>query len=410
MTAPDDFDAKDFDLTVLQVIPALDAGGAERSTVEITRAIVDAGGRALVASAGGRLVRDVEAAGGEVVIMPVQSKNPLTMLANRDRLARLVRDRGVDIVHARSRAPAWSALAAARAEGAAFVATYHGAYRAQNPVKRFYNSAMARADLVIANSQFTADAITSAYSVDPGRLLVIPRGADMAWFDPAAVAPARVARLAEDWGLDRAGDGLIALLPGRITDWKGHLVAVEAIARMARADATGGLSGLGAGFQLIFAGDAQGRDALEASIGRAIDGAGLAGAIRLVGHCDDMPAAYAVADVVLAPSTRPEAFGRTAAEAGAMARTVIAADHGGARETVADGETGFLVAPNDAAALAGALARAAALGPQGRAEMGARARARIGDKFSLAAMCAATIAGYKELSATRYSQPARGAA
>jgi glycosyltransferase involved in cell wall biosynthesis len=402
--------APTFDKTVLQVIPALDAGGAERTTVEIARAIVDAGGRALVATSGGRLCDEVEAAGATVVRLPVASKNPLVIAANRSALVRLIAERRVDIIHARSRAPAWSALWAARATGIAFVATYHGAYRTDNPLKRFYNSAMARADLVIANSDFTAAAIRQVYGVGEDRLRIIPRGADLGRFNPQSVSEARVNALAAAWGVTRENRGLLFLLPGRLTEWKGHRVAIEAVARMARADATGGLSGLGAGFKLVFAGDSQGRDAYRASLRREIEDLGLGRVISMVGHCDDMPAAYCLADAVLSPSTRPEAFGRVAVEAGAMGKVAIAADHGGARETVIDGRTGFLVPPADAAALAAALLRVAALGGDGRAAMGAAARARTGEKFSTAAMGAATIEGYKDLSAKRVSRPARGAA
>ena len=387
-----------FDKTILQVIPAMDSGGAERTTLEMVRAIIAAGGRAIVATSGGRMVGALEQAGAHVSILPVQTKNPLTIVANASRLSGLIRETGADLIHARSRAPAWSALMAARRAGVPFVTTWHGAYRGGSPWKRFYNSAMARGDLVIANSAFTAESIRA--SNDPGdRLMIIHRGADTEEFNLRLISDERRAAILEKWGLG-AGEGPVLLLPARLTDWKGHGVAIEAMGRLEKA----GLAGVAKELRLIFAGDAQGRDGYAASIARGVEDLGLGRMIRLVGHCDDMPAAYAAADIVLSPSTRPEAFGRVAAEAGAMGRVVIAADHGGARETVVDGETGFLAAPGSAEALANAVVRAIELGPQGRAAMGAKAAARIAAKFSTAAMTAATIAAYKSLLDARTGQ------
>lgn len=380
-----------FDKTVLQVIPAMDAGGAERTTLEIARAVIAAGGRAIVATSGGRLVEELRRVGAVVTLLPVHSKNPLTIAANAGHLAKLIRAEGADLIHARSRAPAWSALMAARATGAPFVTTWHGAYRGGTPWKRLYNSAMARGDLVIANSDFTASSIRAAQ--DPGaRLVVIHRGADTDEFNPEQVSAGRRMAMLEKWGLG-SGKGAVLLLPARLTDWKGHGVAIEALRRLQPPGETGAEVDL----RLVFAGDAQGRDGYAETLARGVRETGQDRMIRMVGHCDDMPAAYAAADFVLSPSTRPEAFGRVAAEAGAMARVVIAADHGGARETIVDGETGFLIAPGSADALAAAISRAVALGPEGRAAMGAKARARIARHFSTAAMTAATLGAYRSL-------------
>ncbi len=387
-----------FEKTVLQIIPALDSGGAERTTVEMTKAIVGAGGKALVATSGGRLCAEVAEAGGRIFPMPVASKNPLTVIANRSRLISLVKAESVDIIHVRSRAPAWSALWAARATGVPLVATYHGAYEARSPLKRFYNSAMTRADLVIANSRFTAVAICR-FNGPGDRLIVIPRGADPERFNPEAIAPQRLADLRARWAVGENQGALTMLLPGRLTGWKGHQVAIEAMALLAPSSRTG----VAGDFQLIFVGDAQGRDGYAASLARRVDELGLHRMIRIVGHCDDMPAAYGLSDIVLSPSTRPEAFGRVAAEAGAMAKPVIASDHGGARETVVDGETGFLVLPASAPALAEAIANMAALGPEGRRAMGAKARAHIAASYSIAAMTAATLAAYETLLAKTIS-------
>ncbi len=380
-----------FDKTILQVIPMLDAGGAERTTLEMTRAIIAAGGRAIVATSGGRMTGAVEAAGGRVAMMPVQSKNPIEIAANASRLAALIRAERIDLIHARSRAPAWSALWAARQTGVPFVTTWHGAYRAGSPWKQFYNSAMARADLVIANSAFTAEAIRAVR--DPGaRLRIIHRGADVDEFNPERVSAQRIAAVAAKWALD-VPRPFVLLLPARLTDWKGHRVAIDSF-RFLTGD---GRSGAAGDLRLIFAGDAQGRDRYAAQLLRGVKDLGLERMIRFAGHCDDMPAAYAAADAVLSPSTRPEAFGRVAAEAGAMARVAIAADHGGARETIVDGDTGYLVAPGSSEALAAAIRRTMEMGREARAAMGDRARARITELFSTEAMTAATLDAYKAL-------------
>ena len=380
-----------FGKTILQVIPAMDAGGAERTTLEIARAVVAAGGRAIVATSGGRMIDAIEAAGGRIAILPVQSKNPFAILANASRLAALIRTAKVDLIHARSRAPAWSSMIAARRMRIPFVTTWHGAYRAGTPWKRFYNSAMARGDLVIANSAFTAAAIR-ALGDPEARLKIIHRGADTDEFNPERVAARRVEALLSTWSIETPRP-IILLLPARLTDWKGHGVAIDAVRRLAEA----GRSGAERDLRLVFAGDAQGRDGFAAQLLRGVKDQGLERMIRFVGHCDDMPAAYAAADLVLSPSTRPEAFGRVAAEAGAMARVVIAADHGGARETIVDGETGFLVAPGSAEELAGAIRRAIHMGANGRSAMGETARARVIASFSTAAMTASTLSAYQSL-------------
>ncbi|HXI86703.1 MAG TPA: glycosyltransferase family 4 protein, partial [Parvularculaceae bacterium] len=328
--------------------------------------------------------------------MPVHSKNPAVIIANRGRLLRLIRAERVDIAHVRSRAPAWSALWAARAAKIPLVATYHGAYDAANPLKRFYNSAMVRADLVIANSEFTAAAIRARYEIAPEKLRIIPRGVDLRLFDPARIAPERLATIARDWGVNHDRRVFRLLLPGRLTEWKGQMLAIDAVARLA---GTRSATGQREDLQLILAGDAQGRDDYRAALLEAAEGRGVRAMVQVVGHCVDMPAAYASADAVLAPSTRPEAFGRVAVEAGAMGKPVIASDHGGARETIVHGETGLLVAPGEAGALAEAINRLQSMDAEARAAMGARAKERAAKLFSLEAMQRATLEAYHSLDA-----------
>jgi glycosyltransferase involved in cell wall biosynthesis len=367
---------------ILQVLPALDGGGVERGTIEIATAIARAGGVALVASAGGRLVAELERAGARHVTVPLATKNPLGIWRNAQRLAELIQAKAVDIVHARSRAPAWSALVAARRTGVHFLTTYHGTYSEDLPFKRRYNAVMAKGERVIAISSFIADLVEARHGVDPARIRVIPRGVDPAVFDPAKITRDRLERATVAWEVPAGAR--VVLLPGRLSGWKGQGVLIEAIAKLGRPDVYGVLVG---GGRLRQAG------ALEQQARQL----GIAARVRLVGHCDDMPAALARADVVVHASTEPEAFGRVVIEAQAMRRPVIASDLGGPAETVAPGETGFLVPPGDGSALAAAIERVLRLSEEERRCLGERARAAVALSYTTAAMQAATLAVYREV-------------
>lgn len=377
------------DFTLLQVVPELETGGAEQSTIDVAQAVVRAGGTALVATRGGRMVARLEADGGRLAQMPVQTKNPLVMLGNAARLVALIRQENVSIVHARSRAPAFSALWAAKSTGTPFVATYHGVYTAQSKLKRWYNAVMTRGDLVIANSDYTRDHVLNEHKLDPDRLVTIPRGIDLDRFDPTFVTTNRVDALRTAWGLGPTDHRTQIVLAGRVTRIKGHLMIVEAAKRLAargRHD-----------FQILFAGDHQGRTGYAAEVQAAIDAAALGDAVKLVGHCDDMPAAYLLADFAILPTSVPESFGRAAVEPQAMGRPVIASNHGGVTETVLDGKTGWLAAVDDADAWADAIADAIDLGPGKRLEMGEVGRKRARQLYSADAMCAQTLAAYEKV-------------
>jgi glycosyltransferase involved in cell wall biosynthesis len=367
---------------ILQVLPALVAGGVERGTIEIAEAIRDAGFRALVASAGGPLVAELEAVGARHIALPLATKSPAGIWRNAASLTSLVRGEGVAILHARSRAPAWSALIAARRAGAQLVTTYHGAYNEQFPGKRLYNSVMARGARVIAISQFIADLIAQRHATPRDRIRIIPRGVDPRRFDPARLPQDRIEAQRAAWGA--APGQPVILLPGRLTRWKGQAILVQALPRLP--GAIGVLAG---------GGDSQAQ-ALRAQA----DALGLGARLVLAGHVGAMDLALAAADIVVHASTEPEAFGRTVIEAQAMARPVIAADLGGPRETVAEGVTGWRVPPGDPAALAAALARVLAMPEAERAAVGQAARAAVLRDYTTAAMQGATIAVYRELLAS----------
>lgn len=374
------------DFVLLQVVPRLETGGAEQTTLDVAAAVRAAGGRVVVASMGGRMEAALLASGAELERMTVHSKNPLVILGNALRLAELIRRRKVSLVHVRSRAPAFSAVLAARMAGVPVIATYHGVYNARSALKRWYNGVMTRGEVVIANSEFTRRHVIAQHHVDPDKVVAIPRGVDIARFDRAAVSDERKASLAAHWGLEPEDRRVKILLAGRLTRWKGQALAVEAAAELRARGVTD--------FLMIFAGDSQGRSGYLAQLEAAIGDKGLKDHVRIVGHCADMPAAYALCDLAIAPSLDPEAFGRTAVEPQAMGVPVLAADHGATRETVVPGETGWLVRPGDAAAWAEALQAAIALGPEGRMRMGAQAAERARRLYSVEAMCAATLEVY----------------
>jgi glycosyltransferase involved in cell wall biosynthesis len=367
---------------VLQIIPSLVSGGAERGTVELAQALAAAGWRSYVASSGGKLTAAIAEAGATHLTLPLATKNPLAIGRNALRLARLIRRLGIDIIHARSRAPAWSAHAAARLTGCRFVTTFHNAYDIDLPLKRRYNSVMAAGERVIAISDFVAAHAARTYGIGPERLRTIPRGVDLAVFDPERIASCRPEALARAWQLPAGMP--VAILPGRLTRWKGGLDFIAALA-MLETEICGVLVG------------AEQRPGFRAELERAVAQHGLGARLRIAEDCHDMPAAYLLADVVVSPSRDPEGFGRVIVEAQAMGRPVVATDHGGARETIGPGQGGWLVPAGDPPALAAAIAAALALPPAARRGLGARARAHVARHFTKEAMCARTIAVYEEL-------------
>ncbi|MDQ0464485.1 glycosyltransferase involved in cell wall biosynthesis [Caulobacter ginsengisoli] len=372
--------------TLLQVTPELETGGAEQTTLDITRAVVRAGGRSVVASKGGRMAAQLQADGGRLYALPMQSKNPLTIISNTGKLLDLIRRENVSLVHARSRAPALSALWAAQAAGVPFLATYHGIYKAGNAIKRAYNAVMTRGAVVIANSDYTRDHVLAEHRLDPKRVVTIPRGVDLVRFDPKAVSPGRLADLRQEWQMRMDDPRLKVVLGGRLSPIKGHLSIVQAMAIL-KAQGRDDIL-------VIFAGDDQGRSEYRAEILAAIAKNDLADRVKVVGHCDDMPAAYLACDMAMLPTLKPESFGRAAVEPQAMGRPVLVSNHGGAAETVVEGETGWKLPVGDAAAWAAGLAAAADTSVSKRAAMGKAAMLRARKLYSVDAMCAATLDVY----------------
>jgi glycosyltransferase involved in cell wall biosynthesis len=379
---------------ILQIIPELEAGGAERTTVDIAEALARAGARPLVATEGGRLVGELQTKGGVWLPFPAATKNPAAMAMNVLKLAALAKREKAEIIHARSRAPAWVALAATRLTGIPFVTTYHGSYSAQSAPKSLYNSVMARGDIVIANSGYTADLIRASYPAASGRLRVIPRGTDLSAFQPNAIEPARVLALREAWGI--GPHERIILHPARLTGWKGQRVLIDAAKMMVDQ----GLSDV----VFLLAGDDQGRSGYVRELDELIEARGVKGVVRRVGHVADMPAAMMAAAAVTVPSIEPEAFGRVAVEAQAVGAPVVVSNLGAVPETVLappdvapEARTGWRVPAGDALALAEALTQALALRPSARDSMAQRGRQHAETHFSLAQMIDKTLDAYVAL-------------
>lgn len=370
--------------TVMQVLPALIQGGVERTTVEIASAINKAGGRSIVVSAGGPMERELVRTQTEHITLPVDSKNPLIMYANVFRLSKIIREKGVNIVHARSRAPGWSAWLAASRCDVPFVTTFHGVYSFGGHLKRQYNAIMTQGKRVIANSTFIAGHVRKNYGIPLTKLRIIHRGVDLDRFDAKKVPAQRVVALANEWRLE---DGFpVIMLPGRLTRWKGQSFFIEAIAALGRKD-----------IRCLLVGSDQGRSNYRRELEKLIAVNGLNEIVRIIENCNDMPAAYMLTDVVISASMDPEAFGRIIPEAQALGRPVIATNHGGALETVIQGETGWLVPPGDISALTNAIEHVLALDGDARKALAQKAVENVREKFSKSVMCAKTLSVYDEI-------------
>jgi glycosyltransferase involved in cell wall biosynthesis len=370
---------------IVQIVPQMNRGGVERGTVEIAEAISARGWKAVVICNGGRMENQLRRAGAEVYTLPVDTKNPMKWPAVRRRLKAVLLSVGADIVHVRSRAPAWIALPLTRAMGIHSISTIHSKFVPQNFVKRIYNQKMLSADGIIAISDYVKSVITSHYNeaISEKAIQVIHRGVDLDVFDPVKVSQHRIVRLSET--LNLPDDGPVVMLPARATEWKGHAPLIEAVARLEAKDVT---------LLLLGAGDGHSRF-IERLRALAIK-TGLDGRLRIASGTDDMPAALMLADVVAMPSTIPEPFGRVALEAQAMGRPVVAFKHGGAIESIQEGETGWLAEPNNVEDLARCLQLALKLGPRQRTIWAKRARAHVESAFSTQQMCEKTLEIYAD--------------
>ncbi|WP_245943945.1 glycosyltransferase family 4 protein [Acuticoccus kandeliae] len=379
-------------MTILQVVPELGTGGAERTTIDIAAALVAGGDRAIVVSEGGRMLEELRDTGAEHVAMPVATKGPIGMRRNAGRLAALMEREGVDIIHARSRAPAWSSLWASAWTRRRFVTTYHGAYNEKTALKNRYNSVMARGDIVIANSGFTAALVAKRHPFATSRIVTIPRGIDLTAFQEDVSARAEALR--RTWRIDPRERILLHL--ARLTPWKGHEVLIDALALLQKRH--------GRNWVCVMAGDDQGRSGYTQKLEEKIRTLGLGQRVRLVGHVSDVPAALAASTFCVQPAIEAEAFGRAAVEAQAAGRPVIVTDLGAVRETVLappdvprDKRSGWRVPASNAPELADALFEALQASNDSLNAIGLRGRAHANANFSLDAMKRKTLGVYHSL-------------
>lgn len=376
-------------MNVLQVLPNLGSGGVERTTLEISHALLAAGHGAQVASAGGPLVPLIRGAGGVCHTLPMASKNPFMWRLTAAVLSAIIRDQKIDIVHVRSRAPAfparWAVLRAQkRGHEVKLVTTYHGIYSAKSKLKRRYNAVMTKADAVIANSDYTAAHIMAEHGLSAEAIDTIPRGVDLSRF-PLEISNTRIADIRAHWGV--SDDTRVLLLPGRLTRLKGHAEAIAAMAQIS-------------GLCLVIQGDAAGRDNYAREL-EALAAKLPAGRVRFASAHDDMAAAYAASFGVLTVSQKPESFGRVTAEACAMGRPVIATHHGGYVEILDGGTMGLMAEPGSVESLTTQIRRLAAMSAEQATAFAAPAQARARSIYTLEAMCAATLAVYARLHAQK---------
>lgn len=372
--------------TILQVLPALNQGGVERGTLDIAEGILNAGGKALVASAGGKLEHQLKEIGAEHIKLPLNSKNPFTIWLNIKRIQNIIEEEKVTLVHARSRGPAWSAYYAAKRLQIPFVTTFHGTYNFHSEWKKYYNSVMARGDRVIAISQFIREHIEENYRdyVDSSKIKIIYRGVDLTHFDPTLMDNERCKKLRKVWGLE-ATDHLV-LMVGRLARWKGQTTLLKALRKMD--DFKG---------RCVILGSSLGHGTYLKELQASINNTDLAPKIKFIEQCNDMPAAYSLANVVVHASTAPEAFGRVIAEAQAMGKFVIASSLGAPQEIIDNGKTGALFPPTDALKLAKELETALHFSSTKQEKIAQISRKRVQDFFSKKVMIDETLKVYLEL-------------
>lgn len=368
--------------TILQVVPALVSGGVERGTLEIAKKIVDSGYKSIVISAGGPLVPALEKSGSKHIKFNVATKNPFMIWLNARKIAGIIRQEGVDIIHARSRAPAWSCFIAARVTGIKLFTTFHGIYNFHSKLKKFYNSIMTKGDVVIAVSDFVKKHIIENYAVDKKKIILIHRGVNHEEFNPANVTTETILKYKDKYNVPN--NAMVILLPARMTEWKGQMVLVKALEKIKTLN-----------FYCIMAGDLSRHPAYVKRLKNLISEYKIQHRVQIFGNEPDIINLYAIADIVLSTSIEPEAFGRTVIEAQAMEKLVIATNVGGTAETVEDKKTGFHVDPSDPNDLAEKITYCLSIARTDKAkEITDAARKSAIERFSLKLMLDKVIDSY----------------
>jgi glycosyltransferase involved in cell wall biosynthesis len=378
-------------LKVLQVIPKLGYGGAETGCYDIAHYLPENGCKSFIVTSGGELTKFINKEKVKLIKLPVQSKNPLLIIFNTLALIFIIIFNNISIVHARSRAPAWSCLFATKITRRKFVTTFHGTYNFNNKIKKFYNSVMVKSHLIIAGSNFIFSHIKNNYSdyLDiKNKLLVIFRGINVDYFDPTTKTEIEEKKLLKNWGI--VENKKIILLPGRLTSWKGQELFLEAI----------NMVNIQLGYEAFYAvilGSDQGRDLFKKKLIRLSEQYRMTKQVKFIDHCKDMALAYKVSDIIISASIEPEAFGRVAVEAQSMEKVIIASDIGGSNETVIDEKTGYLFEAGNANSLSKKILKVLNLDDTTIKTIGTEGRKNIVNKFNVEKMCFSTYSEYKKL-------------
>ena len=378
-------------LKVLQVIPKLGYGGAETGCFDIAHYLPENNCESFIVTSGGELLKFVDKKKVKIFKLPVQSKNPLLIFINSIILVGIILLNNISIVHARSRAPAWSCLIASKITGRKFVTTFHGTYNFKTNLKKFYNSVMVRSDLIIAGSNFIFSHIKENYSMYLNykkKFLVIFRGINVDYFDSSTTLENDEKKLLKQWNIEK--DKKIILLPGRLTSWKGQEVFIEAV----------NLINIELGYEAFYTvilGSDQGRELYKKKLIRLSEQYRMSKQIRFIDHCKNMALAYKVSDIIVSASSEPEAFGRVSVEAQSMGKPIIASNIGGSNETIIDEKTGFLFESNNAKSLSKQILRVLNMDEASLKVMGIEARKNVTQRFNVEKMCFSTYSEYKRL-------------
>ena len=378
-------------IKVLQVIPKLGYGGAETGCYDIAHYLSEKKCKSFIVTSGGDLTKYIDKKKVKLIRLPVHSKNPLLIFVNSIILTGIILLYNISIVHARSRAPAWSCLLATKLTNRKFVTTFHGTYNFKGKLKRFYNSVMVRSDLIIAGSNFIFSHIKKNYSElikFNKKFLVIFRGINVDYFDPSTKLETDEDRLLKSWEINK--EKKIILMPGRLTSWKGQELFIEAL-NLVKIE-------LGyEAFHAVILGNNQGRDLYKKKLIRLTEQYRLTNQIKFINHCKDMALAYKISDLVVSPSIEPEAFGRVAVEAQSMEKIIIASNIGGSNETIINNKTGFLFNSGDANSLSKKIIEVITMDENAIKLIGKEGRKNIIKKFNVEKMCFSTYSEYKRL-------------
>ena len=379
------------ELKVLQVIPKLGYGGAETGCYDLAHYLHENNCTSFIATSGGDLIKFIDKKKVKLFRLPVHSKNPLIIIFNTFALVFIILVNGISIVHARSRAPAWSCFLATKITRKKFVTTFHGTYNFNNSIKKFYNSIMVRSNLIIAGSNFIFSHINKNYSKYLGakkKLLVIFRGINVDYFDPSTTTETQEKQLLIDWQIDKSKK--IILLPGRLTSWKGQESFIEALSLVNKELGYDSFYG-------VILGSDQGRNVYKKKITRLVEQYRLTNQLKFIEHCKNMPVAYKISDLIVSASIEPESFGRIAVEAQSMKKPILASDIGGSNETVENGKTGFLFEAGNPVSLSNKILEILKLDESTLKSMGNEGRKNIIKKFNVEKMCFSTYSEYKKL-------------